>query len=464
MRTKTGTKEKIVAATTGRDRVTDLVKSSALLLVIIGHSLAWNTNSNGEITNTLETLPGLWPITWILQILPLFFYVAGTTLSKLQTTPPTAGGATGAAAPPAAVTPAAPAGAYAKRYVRLAGPAITLYLIATIGVWLVGLYSTDAAKAAGIITIQLTWFLGVYLGIIAAANWLSKLHTKGILAMVAVIIAADLARIHLAAAAGWANMFFVWALFAALGANHKHILAASKTLRAAAAIGLLGAAAALVTYGPYSVSLITVPALPGLSNLSPPSAVLACVGTAQILILGLLWTPLQKLISNNTAWMIVAIFASRAMGIYIYHMTILTLAVGATIAADIHPDAASPAWWALHIIVGAVTLTAAFWIAGPAGKLTDRLTAATAKTTRWAKTENHGTKTIKTLLSISAISILLLSSTGVNQPLTIHKTLGLPIIPAVIIAWLLLVLGLTANTTKAGESTNENSHQKDPPS
>ena len=67
---------KVLAASAGRDRVMDAVKALALLLVIAGHSLAWTVTSSGSVINTLDAVPYMFPLTWVLQILPLFVLLA----------------------------------------------------------------------------------------------------------------------------------------------------------------------------------------------------------------------------------------------------------------------------------------------------------------------------------------------------------------------------------------------------
>lgn len=63
---------KVAAATVGRDRVADLAKVGSLLLVIVGHSLAWQVH-DGRAINVLEIQPQLIWLTWVVQILPIFF-------------------------------------------------------------------------------------------------------------------------------------------------------------------------------------------------------------------------------------------------------------------------------------------------------------------------------------------------------------------------------------------------------
>lgn len=51
----------------------DATKALALVCVVVGHSLAWHITPDGSPTNVLEVEPGLVVLTWVFQVLPLFF-------------------------------------------------------------------------------------------------------------------------------------------------------------------------------------------------------------------------------------------------------------------------------------------------------------------------------------------------------------------------------------------------------
>ena len=70
---KAGIGERVLAASRTRDRVLDAVKAVALLLVIVGHSLAWHVRPDGTAVNVVEDVPYLIALTWLFQVLPLFF-------------------------------------------------------------------------------------------------------------------------------------------------------------------------------------------------------------------------------------------------------------------------------------------------------------------------------------------------------------------------------------------------------
>ncbi len=60
-----------------RDRWADALRAGSLLVVILGHWLMVAVTPAGEITNTLKLIPWLQPVTWVLQVMPLFFLVGG---------------------------------------------------------------------------------------------------------------------------------------------------------------------------------------------------------------------------------------------------------------------------------------------------------------------------------------------------------------------------------------------------
>ena len=64
---KAGIGERVLAASRTRDRVLDAVKAVALLLVIVGHSLAWHVRPDGTAVNVVEDVPYLIALTWLFR-------------------------------------------------------------------------------------------------------------------------------------------------------------------------------------------------------------------------------------------------------------------------------------------------------------------------------------------------------------------------------------------------------------
>jgi hypothetical protein len=118
--------------------------------------------------------------------------------------------------------------------------------------------------------------------------------------------------------------------------------------------------------GPYSLSLISVAGVPGLSNLAPPSVVLALFGAGQILLLAGLWPWLTRVLSSDRIWVPVALIGARGMGMYLWHIPLVGIAAGAALTLGFDAPALSPPWWLVHVCVVALVVPTAWVIAGVA--------------------------------------------------------------------------------------------------
>lgn len=420
--------ERVLQASAGRDRVIDATKTMALLLVILGHGLAWTITPDGGTTNTLEAAPNLYPLTWILQILPVFFFLAGAGMVRYAKAPNGPG--------------------LLARAGRLITPTVPLYLLTLALSGALALTIGGAtAQAAAILPIQLTWFIGIYLIVLALSPILARLTTWWhYAAFLGVILVVDALRANVASDIGWINLVLVWAYFTAAGMHLPRLRALPRTTLASGAALSAALAVLAVAIGPYSKALITTPALPGLSNLAPPTIVLALAGTTQILILLLAWPALDRLLRNDRLWVPVAVFSSRAIGVYLWHMLILSLLVGAVILTGTHPDVLSLPWWGLHIaVLAGVCLTV--WIVAPVGlRLGDIISRSTCrlvpKPLQRTLGQIPGWAATTTCLLIG-LGYVLASEAGLSDPLTGRLVLGLPYLPAALILILVLASGMT---------------------
>lgn len=421
-----GITSKVLAASAGRDRVMDAVKALALLLVIAGHSLAWTVTSNGSVINTLDAAPYMFPLTWVLQILPLFFLLAGAGLTRLSGSREARG--------------------YLGRLTRLSAPALPLIAITVVlALAASAIVGADAAGAAGVLPVQLVWFLGVYLVLVAAAPLLVRCSGPWAVAIwLVVILGVDLLRVNVNELIGWANLILVWGLFAAIGTRLDRLRTIRPPLLVLGTVVFASGAIFAIVVGPYSPALISTDAVEGISNLAPPTIVLALVGLAQICLLLLLWSLLQRALDHDRLWVPVAIFASRAMEIYLWHMLVFTVAIAGMIGLGIAPAALSLLWWLQHLAVAAVVL-AVVWFAAPGlgrlsrglagwlGRISPRLPLGTA----WARV----------LLVVAAVTLLCVSESGVAQPITARVVLLLPYMPLAGLALLAIVVGLATKAS-----------------
>lgn len=374
----------------GRDRVLDLTKSFALLVVVVAHALVWDV-STGTPASILDLRPELSWVTWLLQVLPLFF--AAGAVSNLASW----GRRRDAA------------WFWRRRVSRLATPAVLYALVWAVVLLPLALFFTPV-QMVGRYLAQLLWFLGVYTAAVVAVPWTARWATRPVLTLglwLAVIVAVDLVRWQLAPTFGWFNMLLVWAWLHQLGYSLS-ALRSRPTASLVAGGGTAFALAVLVAMvGPYSTSMVSTAADPRLSNLSPPTVVLALYGLAQVLLLAALWPALQRLMQWRPAWMAVAVFGSRAVEVYLWHIPLVAVVIGVTWVTGLGPAPLSAGWWALHVAVAVLVVPLAWWVAGPAGRASHRLAA-------WAGQRHHLLERSGTLAAslVVATSIVALSQTG----------------------------------------------------
>jgi Acyltransferase family len=68
------------ATPTSRDRVVDLMRAVSICVVVAWHwtfSITHWHDGRLVMPNPIADLPGLWAATWVLQLMPVFFFVGG---------------------------------------------------------------------------------------------------------------------------------------------------------------------------------------------------------------------------------------------------------------------------------------------------------------------------------------------------------------------------------------------------
>lgn len=315
----------------GRDRVIDLVRIASLLVVVTAHAamaIVHFDGATGEVhlDNLLGVLPQLQPLTWALQVLPLFFFAGGAASALAWI---------GTRADGSPRRPDSWGGWLLTRIQRLYRP---LAVYATC--WAVALAVAAATLPPGIVgplrgvATQLVWFLGVYVLVLAWVPLLARAASVPALSAVIGGLAATVAVVDAGRLGGWLpdaagslNFLLAWLVPAALGVGYVRGL-----LRPAACAVVAGVAlavdVALVASGPYEISLVTVPGQE-LSNMTPPS--LLIVGHSLVLccVLVVVRPALARLAARPRVWRWVAIGNSGAMTIYLWHLPCVVAVVAA---------------------------------------------------------------------------------------------------------------------------------------
>jgi hypothetical protein len=305
-----------------RDRVVDLLRVGSLLVVVLGHVLMVIVRWQGDhphLHNLLAEVPLLDLATWLLQVMPVFF-AAGAIANRISYGSATARGE--------------PWRTWVWHRVRRLVRPVVYYLAA----WAVIVLALDAlmpeaADTSARLSTQLLWFLGAYFLVIATTQWQIRLAHHGygpVVALLALIAATDIVRFHVLGGVGVVNFFTVWFMAATLGLVVRDRVdgrAARRTLTLAA-LGALALNIVLVSVSafPYPESMVGMPG-EKVSNMAPPTTVLALHAVVLICVVGLLWPALTRLCARAHTWRVVVAAGAAAMSVYLWHLTALLAVV-----------------------------------------------------------------------------------------------------------------------------------------
>jgi Acyltransferase family len=293
-----------------RDPYLDALRAGSLLVVVLWHCVAtrltW-TSTGPHATSPLESVPGLWLGTWVLQVMPIFFYVGGY-LHHRSWRPGfvqrRVGGLLRATAP------------------LLGGWAVAAGVMVTVG----GVdWTTSTVKLA----LSPLWFLVVYLllvGLLPLARWLDRRLGWTVLPLLAgVAIAVDVARLGFGVPwIGWLNLAVVWGLAHQAGFHHDTFMRAPRwTGFALVAAGVIGLTA-LLAIG-YPGSMVGVPG-DKWSNMSPPTVAIVALTMLQIGLIRLGHPAASRLLGRPVASRALSIANRFAMPVFLFHMSAFLLA------------------------------------------------------------------------------------------------------------------------------------------
>lgn len=347
------------AAVRGRDRAVDVARLTALVVVMFGHCalLLATIDSHGlRIGNLLGALPALAPLTWLVQVMPLFFLAGG------------AAGAYGWHAD-------ARWGSWLfTRAQRLCRPVFWYLAAWTVALVVVRqLLGADSAAGLGAECVALLWFLGVYLVVLAFVPVLTRLRTGRAVAAVligllATATAVDAVRFAVGTPeSGAVNFLVVWLIPVVIGVAYARKLIGARAALLAALVAF-AAQVALAVAGTYEVSLVVTGA-ERMSNTSPPTLLLALHCTWMSCVFVAAAGPVRRWAARLRVWRAVAIGNGGAMTLYLWHIpaiaaaTFVLHAVGLD-AYDVH----APGFWgllALRAVVFAGVMALTFRLLSP---------------------------------------------------------------------------------------------------
>ncbi len=323
-----------------RDTGIDLLRALCVVGVVLLHAIMVGvtvTDSGPVFENASDGTWWITPLSWVLQVMPLFFIIGGFSgLIAYRRAKILGGTATGFVA---------------GRLHRLLRPA--LFTIGSVGIALLLLtlagVPADLIATAGFRYGQPLWFLGVFLLCQALLPLFLTAHERApflaIGALAVVSVAVDVLR---GASGfdglGFLNLAFVWLTLQQLGFFFADgsIDVLSRRTRALAAAGALAILVGTFVTGLYSPDLV--------ANINPPTAAMLLVGVVHIALVSLYRDRLERFSRRPRAAAFTAFISLRIMTIYLWHMPVLLAmagasAVGAIVTGFALPELGSVGWW-----------------------------------------------------------------------------------------------------------------------
>jgi hypothetical protein len=328
--------------TGSRNWTIDVARIVSLVIVMLLHWLSERVTVREGTFNVDPDLHGtwIWTLTWLLQIMPLFFLCGGFVNTRV-------------------IDRCRAQGLSYGEYLGLRARRLTTPVIALIGVIVpltvvLAMVSERAARALAIVVGRPLWFLAVYLLAAAVAPGAVWLHDRSPL-LAPTLLAACALSVDLLRFAGHderyveANVVFVWLFCHQLGVLHAR---GTPHCRDSTVIGLGVLAAVLiwllVTRGPYPPTAVGLADAP-VSNLAPPTTVMCLLGVAQLALMTVLarhtagWEPhgrVRAFIGTTNALLMI---------IYLWHVPVLTAVTGVGL---LDPDTLLPSddlsWWLMR--------------------------------------------------------------------------------------------------------------------
>ena len=343
------------ATPASRDRVVDLMRAASICVVVLWHwtfSITHWHDGRLVMPNPIADVPGLWAATWVLQVMPVFFFVGGyANLAGWQATERDGTGAAGAA-----------------RFVRSRLSRLARPLLPWLACWL----AFDLAVRAGggrsvaewgrVVFVPL-WFLGVYAFVILAVPVTARLHAayRGwvLVALGAGILSADALRIGsdlggpLPAVVG-SGLVWLWCHQLGYFWRDGSLAAGGRVRALATAAGGLAALVTLTVAGSYSHSMVATRGESG--NLRPTTACIAALAAFQLGLVLLARPALERWLARRRSWRAVVAANGVAMPVFVWHMTALVAFLWVYQRAGLAlAERPSTAWW----------LSRPLWVAGP---------------------------------------------------------------------------------------------------
>ena len=338
-----------------RNRYVDFLRSLSILVVIAGHwmiATAYVVDGEMSAGHLLAGRPQLHWLTWIFQVMPIFFIVGGySNAVSLESAKRKGVGY---------------AGWLSARLNRLVAPLLVLIIA-----WAVIAVSMSLLGARPAVVQYLsqaalipTWFLAIYIVVVIVAPVAYKFWQRfGFASFLFFAAGAALTDAAFFEAnmrwLGWTNYFWVWLSVHCLGFAWRDDRLGRVGKRILFSVLGFVSLWLLTTYGPYPLAMVGSPD-PGLSNTLPPKITLLALGIFQFGLLLSLESPMRRLLNGLRLWTATVLINSMIMTVYLWHITVMVIFAALLYTAGGFGLGIEPGtvewWWTRPVWVGVLML------------------------------------------------------------------------------------------------------------
>lgn len=303
-----------------REVYVDWLRAVSLLVVVLWHwaftILRWSP-AGPSPTNPLGFFSGLWIFTWLLQVMPLFFYVGGyvhlVSWEHARENDISLG-----------------------RYIYSHVKQLIVPAAALVGTWVVlgvvlgSLFDVAWMRNAVMLVISPLWFLAVYVVLIAALPVSLWLHRKfDVLALVwlgGIALVVDVLRFRFGLAElAWINMAAVWMLAHQAGFFYRRLVDAPRRMDLSLLWMGLFALFGLVFSGLYPGSMVGIPG-DRFSNMGPPIFVIVALLAFQVGVAEVLRPSMERRLARPGWHRFTELMNRFALPLFLFHTTGMALA------------------------------------------------------------------------------------------------------------------------------------------
>jgi peptidoglycan/LPS O-acetylase OafA/YrhL len=326
-----------------RNRYVDFLRAVSILMVVTGHWLIvapYYQDGALTIDDVLEMQPETQWLTWLFQVMPIFFIVGGYSNAVSLESARRRG--------------IDYAGWLITRLHRLVSP-LLLLLLAWAGLATIFYFAGvtgDRLQFISRTALIPIWFLAIYIMVVVLAPATYAAWRRWGFGSLAAFAAAgalvDVAFFRVGLEwLGFSNYFWVWLAVHQLGyAWRDGRMGSPARLLLYAGLGF-AALWLLIFEGPYPFAMVGSPD-EDLSNTLPPKITLLALGVFQFGVLLSIEKPMGRLLSGLRTWAATVLINSMIMTLYLWHLTVMVIvvAIGYQLGGfGLGIEPGTSAWW-----------------------------------------------------------------------------------------------------------------------